>query len=163
MQRDGKISDATYDKLAKAGFDKDTVDAYVDGMKARAEVVELKVYGEAGGKDQYAKMVEWAAANWSPEQVNAFNAALEKNDLSATLGAVKGLKNAYTEANGSDATTRIAPNGGRDQTTGDMFRSKEEVSKAMSDPRYTKGDKAFHAEVDRKLENSIKAGIDLGF
>ena len=147
------------DEALMAGFDKDTVDAYVDGMKARAEIVELKVYGEAGGKDQYAKMVEWAAANWSPEQVTA----LEKNDLSATLGAVKGLKNAYTEANGSDATTRIAPNGGRDQTTGDMFRSKEEVSKAMSDPRYTKGDKAFHAEVDRKLENSIKAGIDLGF
>lgn len=164
LQRDGKISEGTYTKLAQAGYDKQTVDDYVAGMQARAEVVEMKVYNEAGGKDQYSSMVQWAASNWSPEQIAAFNASLEKNDLSATLGAIKGLKSAYTEANGTDATTRIVPQGGGDKLTPtEMFRSKEEVNKAMSDPRYTKGDKAFHAEVDRKLEASIKANIDLGF
>ena len=162
LQRDGKISDATYAKLEQAGFDRETVDNYVAGEKARAEVVELKVYNEAGSKEEYAKMVQWAAANWSPEQVTAFNAALEKNDLTATLGAVKSLKSAYTEASGTDATVRVS-GGGNNVVTGDMFRSKQEVNAAMSDKRYTSGDKAFHAEVDRKLEASIKANIDLGF
>jgi len=162
LQRDGKISDATYAKLEQAGFDRETVDNYVAGEKARAEVVELKVYNEAGSKEEYAKMVQWAAANWSPEQVTAFNAALEKNDLTATLGAVKSLKSAYTEASGTDATVRVS-GGGNNVVTGDMFRSKQEVNAAMSDKRYTSGDKAFHAEVDRKLEAAIKANIDLGF
>jgi hypothetical protein len=32
---------------------------------------------------------------------------------------------------------------------------------AMNDPRYKSGDKAFHAEVQRKVTNAMNAKVDL--
>lgn len=163
LNRDGKLSDQTYADAAKFGWDKDTVDAYVEGLKARSEVIEMRVYQEAGGKDQFTAMSAWAKANWSDAQRAAYNSAIDSGDMQKTLGALKTLKDAYTNSNGSDATTRVTPSGGAASVTNAGYTSKAEFQKDVSDPRYQKGDRAFHAEVDRKLEAAMRAGVDLGF
>jgi len=160
--KDGAVSEESFVALEKAGITRDYAQQYVDGLKASAQLVELQVYNEAGGKDEFTKMSQWASTNVSADQLEAYNKAVLSGKLEATLGAIKTLKQLYTAAHGSAPRQRVEPdNGGAPK--GDMFRSQLEVTTAMNDPRYVKGDKAFHAEVDRKLDASIKAGINLGF
>jgi hypothetical protein len=109
-------------------------------------------------------MAAWAKANLPAEQIAAYNAAVGSGDLDATIGAVKNLKAIYTAANGSDPTGRVERMGGSgNEPLAEMYNSKQEVFKDMATEAYRKGDKAFHAKVDRKLAASMKAGIELGF
>jgi hypothetical protein len=164
FEKDGKFSDDTYTGLAKAGISRAYADAYVDGLKARAEVVQMKVYSEAGSKDEYVKLTTWAQANLDATQIAAYNASVTSGDINTTLGAIKNLKALYAGANGSTPETRIERTGGSgNEPVADMYRSKLDVQKDMNDPRYRSGDRAFHAAVDRKLEAAMAAGIDLGF
>lgn len=160
--KDGKISDESFKALEAAGITREYATQYAEGLRASAQLVEMQVFQEAGSKDEYVKMSQWAASNMTPEQIAAYDKAVTSGSLDATLGAVKNLKALYKAANGSSPTARIeSENGGAPR--GDMFRSQQEVTTAMNDPRYLKGDKAFHAEVDRKLEAALRAGINLGF
>lgn len=163
LAKDGKLSDGTYAAAEKLGWDRATVDAYVDGQKARAEIIEMKVYNEAGGKDQYAAMSAWAKANWTPAQLAAHNQAVQSGNLELTLGAIRTMRDANAASAGTDATTRIEPAGGGGNGVVDMYRSKEEFQRDVANPLYQKGDRVFHAQVDRKLEAAMKANIDLGF
>ena len=52
--KDGKLSDSTYANLASVGFDRHTVDAYITGQKAQAQVVLNGLYTAAGGQDDDA-------------------------------------------------------------------------------------------------------------
>ena len=166
LQKDGKLSDETYANAAKLGWDKATVDEYVEGIKARgelakmrADVITTKVHAEVGGADNFAALNQWAAANWTAEQINAHNASVTSGDANKVLAAVKSLKEAHTVANGRAPEARVERQGGSNATTPtDRFRSKEEAQAAFTDPRYVKGDRAVHAEVDRKLAASMKAG-----
>ena len=150
MQK-GELSPESYDKLQKAGFPKDLVDNYIAGQKAIATSYETSIKAEAGGEQKYSEMTEWAKANWSEQQVEAFNKAVSSGDANIAKLAVAGMANEFAKANGSEPKLI----GGK--TTGtqseDVFESTAQLTKAMADPRY-QNDPAYRAKVQTKLGRS---------
>lgn len=156
-----QLGEESLKALEAIGISRNYANAYVEGLKAQAELVSMKIYGEVGGKDEYAKMAEWAQANWSADQIAAFNTAVTSGNLEATVGAVKNLAAVYNAAQGTQGK-HVEGNSNDNKTAVVGYQSQDEMNKDMRDPRYTKGDPAFHAEVDRKIAAAIKNGVNLG-
>jgi hypothetical protein len=154
---DHKISDETIAALEKQGIPRSTVDNYVAGVQALEAQQEAAAFALVGGKDSYGKMIEWAATNLSESEIAAYDAAVT-HPATAEM-AIKGL-HARFQQTGTFEPGR-ALNGNNNAAGGDMFRSRHEMMAAMKDERYTKGDMAFHAEVQAKIANAMRAGIDI--
>jgi len=148
----GNLSEASYEKLQKAGFDKDTVDAYIEGKRAIANKYISDVQSVVGGSEKYGEIIAWAAKNLSPEEIDAFNDAVDSRDANKAKLAVHGLKAKYVAAEGSE------PNllGGNSGSSSNIapYQSWQEVQRDMSDPRYKSGDKAYHKMVEARLAKS---------
>lgn len=146
----GGLSDETYESLAKAGFDRATVDGYIAGQQALADASQARIEAHVGGAETLEAMIEWAASGLSPEEKVAFNKTVDTADEASLLLALDGLKAKYVASEGSE------PNLLGGKTTGSpggVFRSTAELTTAMSDPRYGK-DPAYRADVEAKLARS---------
>lgn len=147
----GELSAESYEKLAKAGYDKGLVDQFIEGQKARASQFESAIKTEVGGADAYVNMVTWAKANLSPSEIDAYNAAVSSGNADQAKLAALGLKMKFDTANGSDPQRLL---GGQGSTsTADVFESVAQLKEAMKDPRY-KTDSAYRAQVQQKLGRS---------
>jgi Phage T7 capsid assembly protein len=149
-QSGGELSQATYDKLAKAGIPKEAVDAYIAGQEAIAQRGIDSVMGEFGGAESYGKMVQWAATNLPKSDIAAFNKVMDSGDMGSIKLTIAGLQSKYVAANGSEPNLI---NGGNSDGQADVFRSTAEMTAAMSDPRYAK-DPAYRADVQAKAGRS---------
>lgn len=146
-EQTGELSEASYKELEARGFDKDTVDAYIDGQVARAERVKSEIFSAVGGEENYIQMAEWAKANLSPQDITAFNKAVNSQDVAQIKLAVSGLYSRFVQSNPTPPNLVF----GNGPVTGVQgFRSTEEVRMAMSDPRYA-ADEAYRNDVIRKL------------
>ena len=142
----GSLTDDTYESLAKAGLSRELVDSYVAGQSALMENQETAIRGVAG--NDYDNMTSWAGKNLNNEEMETFNNAVSAGSLDQAKFAVSGLHARYKAANGSQPSLTM----GNTTGTGSMpFQDMQEVRRAMSDPRYKNNDKAYHAEVDRRL------------
>jgi len=150
FQQQGELSEESFKKLEEAGIPKAFVDSYIEGQKVIAQQTTSRVYDAVGGEETYKGMLEWAKANLSDSEKQAFNRAVE-GSLADTLLAVKGLHSDYVKKVGSEGTPIMGEGG--DVSAGSVYRSWAEVSKAMSDPRYQK-DSAYRADVERRLSKS---------
>jgi hypothetical protein len=105
-----------------------------------------------GGKADYSSMVEWAKTNYSPEQIQSYDSAVNGGDVNTAMLAAKGLKADYQGSTGMEGTTYggQAPSG---NTVGNTFRSNAEVVAAMRDSRY-ENDLAYRQDVLSKLDRS---------
>lgn len=84
-----------------------------ENEKAKATQVAELVHKEAGGKEQWQAVQQWAAANATPEEKAQVNALLNQGGLAAK-GAVQYLLGAYSRANNAVINPRDpAPNAGR--------------------------------------------------
>lgn len=146
----GELSPESYEKLAKAGFDKDLVDTYIAGQQARAAQYEGTIKGEVGGEERYNQIVEWAKANLTPGEIAAYNNAVSSGDANQAKLAALGLSAQYSKAVGQEPQRMI---GGQKAGSDDVFESTAQVTEAMRDPRY-KNDPAFRAKVQAKLSRS---------
>lgn len=127
------------------------VDDFIEGQKVRLQNVETQVHNVAGGKDQYAQMMQWAGSNLSDQEVNAYNKAMGSGDFNAMSLAVDGLKARFVRANGS-APKLISGDGSiGDSNAG--FGSAFEMTKAMKDPRYGK-DPAYTKATEQRAMRS---------
>jgi hypothetical protein len=161
ISRDGKISDATYTKLAAVGYDRATVDQYVAGLQATATLQLNEMHNLAGGKADFDKMVEWGAAGgYTADEAKAFDEALRSGDKGKQALAVNGLKARYASEFGSGRTTTVNTNNGSNANH-NAFKSQAEFLKATSDARYAK-DASYRAEVAQRIAASQRAGIDIG-
>ena len=109
-----------------------------------------QIKNSAGGEAAYSNIVNWAKSNISQDQLDAFNNVVNSGNVPAIQLAVAGLKAEYDNANGVEGrmvTGKSAPN------TGDVFRSQQELVRAMSDPRYD-NDPAYRQDVVEKLDRS---------
>ena len=104
----------------------------------------------AGGDKEYDDMLRWATSNLNKQEVDMFDAVMEKGDPLAAFFAVRSLAYRYEDSKGVDGRmlTGTAP-----KETGTVFRSQAEVVKAMSDPRYER-DPAYRQDIMKKLERS---------
>lgn len=148
--KNGELSGESYEKLTKAGFPKDLVDQFIEGQKARAAQFEADIKTEVGGSEQYNGMIEWAKANLSPAEIQAYNDAVTSGSPDKAKLAALGLSSKYSKAVGKEPDRML---GGGKAGTSDVFESTTQVTEAMKDPRYQK-DPAYRAKVQAKLARS---------
>ena len=148
-----EISEDDYSKLAEAGFSKQVVDLYLDGVRNAGNAGEVDAEGikeSVGGDESYGQMVSWAMENLPAEDIQAFNKLTDTGDGPAIKLAVQGIYSQYNNAMG------IEPNlvSGRASQSGTRpFQSAAEVEAAVSDPRYGK-DVAYTQSVYARYEGS---------
>lgn len=149
FENDGKLSEETYNTLEKAGLPRDLVDSYAAGQQALLQSEEGQIKGVAQGN--YDEMATWANENLPQEEVEAFDEAVTGGTISQAKLAVQGLYARYqNEVGAKPKLTQGAVNGASTMP----FRSMQELARAQSDPRYKSGDKAYHEEIDRRLQVS---------
>lgn len=148
----GALSPESYAKLAEKGFDKDTVDTYIEGQKARAERYDAAAFEASGSKEKFFEMTKWAASNLKPAEIAAFNAAVTSGDVEQMRLAVTGVRAKFEASEGSSPNLLT---GGARSTGNDVtgFASKAEMVEAMKDPRYKK-DPAYRAQVAQRVKNA---------
>jgi hypothetical protein len=157
-----KLSDETMAKFSSMSS-QDLIKAYMEVQKTPefqqqqsapaaditpAQVNEIK--NAAGGDQAYANIINWAKGSLPQDQLNAFNEVVNTGSVQAIQLAVSGLKSQYDNANGVEGrlvTGKTAPN------NGDVFRSQQELVRAMNDPRYD-NDPAYRQDVIEKLDRS---------
>ena len=147
----GELSAESYEKLAKAGFDKNIVDNYIAGQQARASQFEGSIKAEVGGDERYNQMVDWAKANMTPGEIAAYNTAVSSGNADQAKLAALGLSAKFTQAVGSEPSRLLG--GGNNANSADIFESTAQVTKAMADPQY-RNDPAYRARVQAKLARS---------
>ncbi len=157
FQESGEISEDDYTKLEGAGFSRQVIDTYLDGLKgASAQSADIpsqqiqSIKDSVGGEANYSKMTAWAEQNLSQEDAVAFNKLTETGDAPSIKLAVQGLYSQYSNAMG------VEPNlvTGKAATSGPTpYKSTAEVVTAMRDPRYGK-DVTYTEDVQRRLGGS---------
>jgi hypothetical protein len=156
FQESGEITEDDYTKLGEAGFSKQVIDTYLDGIRGSAtaeDIATTQIQGikdSIGGDENYGKMVSWAIENLPANEVKEFNSLTETANATAIKFAVQGLYSQYNNAMG------VEPNlvSGKASSSGPTpYRSTAEVVTAMSDPRYGK-DVTYTEDVQRRLGGS---------
>jgi Phage T7 capsid assembly protein. len=145
----GALSEDSYKALAEKGFDKATVDAHIEGQKARADAYTNKLAEQVGGREKLDSLLKWAGDTLTAEQAASVDQALQSGDEAFAGLALRGLLADYTAKVGKDPDLV-------EGSTGSVagvkpFGSNAELVRAMSDKRYKEGDPAYHAEIDRRL------------
>lgn len=103
-----------------------------------------------GGAKAYTSMLDWAAQNFSPEEIEMYDGVMASGNTDAIYYAMQALQARFTDSVGSDGQT-LTGRGAAD--TDDSFKSQAELVAAMSDSRYDR-DPAYRNDVMRRLENS---------
>ena len=153
FQETGEINEDDYSKLGEAGFSKQVIDTYLNGLRGASEIATSQIQGikdSIGGDEAYNQMVSWALENLPAEDQKAFNKVTETADAPIIKMAVQGLYSQYKNAMG------VEPNlvtGRASQSGPTPYRSTAEVVTAMSDPRYGK-DVTYTEDVQRRLGGS---------
>ena len=153
----GEINEDDYAKLGEAGFSKQVIDTYLDGLRGGGatgeDIATAQIQGikdSIGGDENYSKMVSWAIENLPAEEVKEFNNLTETANATAIKFAVQGLYSQYNNAMGVEPSL---VSGRASQSGPTPFRSTAEVVTAMSDPRYGK-DVSYTEDVQRRLGGS---------
>ena len=148
-----EISEDDYSKLSDAGFSRQIVDTYLDGLRNAGLAGEVDAQGikdSVGGDESYGQMVSWAIENLPAEEVQAFNKLTDTGDGPAIKLAVQGIYSQYNNAMGVEPSLYS----GRASASGPTpFRSTAEVVTAMSDPRWEK-DVSYTENVKARLAGS---------
>ena len=147
----GGLSDAAYQALEEAGIPSELVDNYLEGQLAMAEQIESSVYDSVGGEENYQAMTEWASDNLNEYEVDAFNHMIESGDNNLVNFAVQGLASRFMLENQDTEPNLISGSGG--QSIGGRYESVQQLTSAMSDPRY-QSDPAYRREVTDRLQRS---------
>ena len=127
-----------YRNKAESSNQPQMTEEYANGLK-----------NAVGGEKQYNEMLGWASQNLTSEEIESYDAIMDKGDPSAAYWAVQALSYRYLDANGVEGNLVQ----GKSPGAGGTFRSQAEVVQAMSDPRYD-NDPAYRQDVMRKLERS---------
>lgn len=157
----GQLSEESIEALSELPAD-ELVQAYIQYQQRVAQFEESAVegrelsdaevqavYNQAGGEQQYNAMVNWAAQNFSTEEIQAFDNVIESGDPATINLALRALSSSYNDAVGVDGTMLQ----GKASTARSVYRSQAEVVREMNDPRYDR-DPAFREAVMQKLARS---------
>ena len=87
----GELSEETYKSLEANGIPKEMVDMYVNGYEAVANQQQQTLMQEAGGKENYEAMSEWAATSLTDQEQEVYNNTVESGDVNAATMAIRGL------------------------------------------------------------------------
>jgi hypothetical protein len=149
--KSGSLSQESYDALEKAGYPRNYVDQFIEGQRARASLYESEVKSAVGGNNNFNEMVDWAKANLSVEEINAYNRAIDSGDMNQAKLAAAGMYQKFSASRPSEPNLfKGTTNAGQ---SSDVYESIAQMQKDMANPDYKK-DPAFRARVERKLARS---------
>ena len=103
-----------------------------------------------GGEEEYGNMMQWAGNNLQKQEIEMFDAIMDRGDPLAAFFAVQALTYRYNDMKATDGRMLT---GKAAKSDGDVFKSQAQVVKAMSDPQYDK-DPAYRQAIYDKLERS---------
>ena len=149
-ERDGKLSERTYQDLEKAGFGRNLVDAYIAGVEARSNAVANTIMNSVGGQEAYNKIANYIASK-GDSAIDAYNNLVEQGNVAAISMFLSGVQAEMTLKNGTSNRTIMGSQVSANDNSG--YSSQDEMVKAMSDPRY-ESDMKYRQEVVNKLRNS---------
>ena len=107
------------------------------------------IQNAVGGAAAYQQLTGWAADNFAPAEIEAFDQVVESGNMGAINLALQALYYRYTDAMGYEGQMIQ----GKPARSHDVFQSQAEVVRAMSDRRYDR-DPAYRQEVVEKLGRS---------
>ena len=146
-----KLRKMSVDELAQMHLeyrDSVTKEQPQDKDFSEADIKELK--GIVGGEENYTNMIQWAQGSLNEQEIQMFDAVMQRGDPLAAFFAVRSLAYAYNDAVGYDGNM---VQGKAPKQNTDQFRSQAEVIAAMGDPRY-ENDPAYRRDIMEKLERS---------
>ena len=152
-QDSGQLSEESIDELSKMDS-KDLIKAYVDFYTKTAQARDLQndsvseIHNIAGGKEEYAEMVQWAADNLDRSEADSFNTIANSGNVQAIKFAVEALNNRYKEAVGYEAPLVTGGKSGGDGVQ--PYRSQAELARDIADPKYA-SDPAFRQDIEERL------------
>lgn len=149
-EESGNISSRTLANLVNAGYPKEVIESFIEGRHAIEERFTKAVYDSAGGEEEYFKMTQWAANNLPQSTLKAFNKALDSNDLDLISMMVAGIQSKMNATRGTSNPTLLGSTQGVGGGEPKGFASKQDMIKAMSDPRYAR-DPAYTRSVEQKM------------
>lgn len=131
----GSLSEETIEALNKAGYPPEVIEAFIEGRVAMEERFTKAIYESVGGEKEYRSIVNWASQNLSRKSIDAFNRAIDNNNINAITLMLEGMKAKMVAKMG---TAKKSIHGGASAPKGSLkgYTSKADVIKAMSDPRY---------------------------
>jgi len=153
----GEFSQETLEKLGKMD-PSDLAQMYLDYRSQQGEPETQELSAEnvsalqnmVGGEQQYADMLSWASQNMTEQEIDMYDAVMDRGDPTACFFAVQALAYRFQDAIGVDGQLLT---GTTASEKADIFRSQAEVVRAMADPRYDT-DPAYRQDVYAKLERS---------
>lgn len=146
----GKLSEATLDKLAEAGYPRSFVEAYIQGQEALANQYQNEVYNFVGGKDNFDKYVDHLQRT-SPATVDALENAIVNCDMTSIKGILQLTRESMATKFGRKAERSVVRQTTNVQAPKQIgYGSKQELVAAMSDARYGR-DTAYTREVEQKV------------
>ena len=155
----GELTPESYEKLEGLGYDKDTVDIHIEGMKAIAAATLTKAHGVVGGEEEYTEMVNWAVDNMSEPEIESYNKQLQGDESQWEL-ALRGLHDKYL--NSGDAPVARIQSGEKPFKQGiQPFMDQAEVKLAMGDKRY-KNDPSYRKAIEERLAISDNSTMGVG-
>jgi hypothetical protein len=155
----GHLSSQSYADMLSKGLTVAQIDAFLASQApaiAKAKAAQAadtnEVVESVGGKAEYGKLMEYAKANYTPEQKLAFNQASRSGNKIAIKAMLSQLKSEYDASLGQNPDLG---NGGKQPTgsKGDIFSNRQAYQDAVRDPRY-KVNPSYRAEIDAKLARS---------
>ena len=147
----GELSQESYDKLAKAGIPQDMVDNYIEGQLAKVEVVKGQAHAITEGADGYKAMIEWATTNSKPDEIKAYNMAVNSANTNIRELAIKDMWSKYGKDTGNTGNLITGKENGK--IGSGVYESRSQMMADMANPKY-KEDPAFRKSVETKLANS---------
>ena len=153
----GKLSEEMLDAFSEMSS-RDLVQAYFEMQANETQAPagrELEpgeiaaIQNSVGGEAEYNRMTEWAADNFSADEIEAFDNLIESGNTAAIGLALQALQYRYTDSMGYEGEMIQ----GKAASPTDVFRSQAEVVRAMNDTRYDR-DPAYRNEVMEKLARS---------
>ena len=134
-ETNGSLSEETIEALNKAGYPPEVIEAFIEGRVAMEERFTKAIYESVGGEKEYRSIVNWASQNLTKKSIDAFNRAIDNNNINAITLMLEGMKAKMVAKMG---TAKKSIHGGASAPNGSPkgYTSKADVIKAMSDPRY---------------------------
>ena len=158
--------EGTNDKLTQETFNQlkgmDPVEVAKMAMQQRSQAQQApqsreftekdvqQIQGLVGGQENYSNMMGWAAENVPDQEVNLFDAVMDRGDPLAAYFAVQSMALKYQDGVGREGQMI---KGKAPKSSNDVFKSQQELIAAQEDPRYAT-DEAYQEAILQKLERS---------
>jgi hypothetical protein len=146
------LTHGTLEALKAKGITTEAVAQFVAGAEAASREVVTQLAKDVGGEEQLTQIYDWAKANLSADELDAYNVAMDLGNVNLSRITLQGLVAKYQAAVGTNPSL-VNGSGSKPGTGQPAFQSNQEVIAAMSDPKY-KTDEAYRQAVAKRLQGT---------